>query len=112
MNIPTQMDGDMMVDANTSGMGQALGFQKSVTSMDGMNRYVYQDGLAAHNLREDSWGMMNQGGGGGGAIYSGYEGRDSAVGFGGGGIFDGMALPDMFLKQYYTQVRNLTNLRL
>uniref|UniRef100_A0A3B4V4R9 Desmoglein-3-like n=1 Tax=Seriola dumerili TaxID=41447 RepID=A0A3B4V4R9_SERDU len=39
----------------------------------------------------------------GSGFYSEFEGRESG---GGGGIYDGMALSDHFLGQYYSQVRN------
>lgn len=94
--MPTQVDGDMVnmgmgMVTQTSAMAPMAGFdvQKSVTSMDGMNGAIYQEG---------TWGMMNQQGGSG--FYSEFESREA-----GGGIYDSMALPVNFLGQYYTQVR-------
>lgn len=74
-----------------------MGIQQSVTSMDGMNGVVYQEGFESG--REGAWGMMNQQGSG---FYE-YEGRESGMA---GGMYDGMALSDHFLEQYYSQVRN------
>uniref|UniRef100_A0A3P8U339 Cadherin domain-containing protein n=1 Tax=Amphiprion percula TaxID=161767 RepID=A0A3P8U339_AMPPE len=104
LNMPTQVDGDMV----TVGMGAAkttsamspmagLGFQPSVTSMNGMNGGAIQEGFSNVN-REGMWGMNQDEGSG---FYSEYEGMDSR---GGGGIYAGIALPDHFLGQYYNQV--------
>ncbi|XP_032363606.1 LOW QUALITY PROTEIN: desmoglein-2-like [Etheostoma spectabile] len=100
LNMPTQMDGNMVnmnmgMINNTSAMA-GLDFQRSVTSMDGMNGAVYQDGFVS-GLREGSRGMAQQSGSG---FYSEFEGRESGAGR---EMYDGMALPDHFLAQYYTQ---------
>lgn len=92
------MDGDIVnvgigMASKTSAMAQ------SVTSMDGMNRTIYPGGFAS-DLRNGTWGMMNQLHGSG--FYSEFESRESG---GGEGIYDSMALPDNFLGQYYTQVK-------
>ncbi len=68
--------------------------------MNGMNIAGYQGGFSSGNMG-GTWGMMNHSSASG--FYSEFGGKESAVG---GGIFDGMALPDHFLGQYYTQVRN------
>ncbi|XP_047199070.1 desmoglein-2-like [Hippoglossus stenolepis] len=103
LNMLPQMEGDMFnmgigMVGKTSAMAPraTFDFQKSVTSMDGINR-VHQDGFAGDH-REETWGMMNQPSASG--FHSEFEGRESG---GGGGIYDGMALPDHFLEQYYTQ---------
>ncbi|XP_070765423.1 desmoglein-2.1-like [Enoplosus armatus] len=97
LNMPTQMDGNVAMGManNISAIAPMAGFdiQKSVTSMDGMNGAVYQEGY-----RDATWGMRNELNGSG--FYSGFEDRESGAG---GGIYDGMALPDHFLRQYYTQ---------
>uniref|UniRef100_A0A4W6EMK7 Cadherin domain-containing protein n=1 Tax=Lates calcarifer TaxID=8187 RepID=A0A4W6EMK7_LATCA len=92
LNMPTQMDGDRIIDMGMVG----LGLQKSVTSMNGMNRVTRGEGFASDH-REGTWGMNHLGSSG---FYSEFEGRESG---GGGGIYDGMALPDHFLAQYYTK---------
>lgn len=84
--------------------GAGIDCQKSVTSMDGMNGAMYEDSYAG-GYREDRWGMMNQVTGNG--LYSEFEGREARVG---GAMYDGMALPDHFLRQYYTQVRKKSNI--
>ncbi|XP_070689057.1 desmoglein-2.1-like [Pempheris klunzingeri] len=101
LNMPTQLDGDMvkvgmgMANNNSAIMPTAgLDFQKSVTSMDGMNGAGYQGFSSGY--REGTWGMMNQANGSG--FYSEFEGRESRIE---GGLYDGMALPDHFLAQYY-----------
>ena len=97
-----QMDGDMLnmgigMVGKTSAMAPraTFDFQRSVTSMDGF----------AGDHRAETWGMMNQPSASG--FHSEFEGRESG---GGGGFFDGMALPDHFLEQYYTQVRTGVNI--
>lgn len=60
----------------------------SVVSIDGMSGGAYQEGFSR-------WGMMNQNNGSG--FYSSRE----------SGVFDSMALPDHFLRQYYSQVRSI-----
>lgn len=104
--MPTQMDGGgVMVGKGMAGMTSAMvplaafDGQKSVTSMDGMNGGFYGDGFSLGH-REGTWGMMNQPSGSG--LYSEFQGRESSVS---GGMFDGMALPDHFLRQYYSQVK-------
>ncbi|GAA6223890.1 desmoglein-2-like [Lates japonicus] len=103
LNMPTQMDGDMInVDMGMASKTLAmnsmagLGLQKSVTSMNGMNGATYGEGFTTDH-REGTWGMNQLSGSG---FYSEFEGRESG---GGGGIYDGMALPDHFLAWYYTQ---------
>lgn len=61
---------------------------------------VYGDGYASGH-RGESWGMANQAIGSG--LYSEFDGRESRAG---GGMYEGMALPDHFLGQYYSQVSN------
>ncbi|KAE8293849.1 Desmoglein-4 Cadherin family member 13 Precursor [Larimichthys crocea] len=102
LNLPTQMDGALidMGMAKQSSMAPMGGFnfQKSVTSMDGMNGGTYHDGFTSV-YREGTFGMMNQPSGSG--FYgSGFERRESAEG---GEVYNGMALPDQFLRQYYSQ---------
>lgn len=104
MTMPTQMDGQMveMGMANkTSAMAPmaAFDYQKSVTTMDGMNGAFYPEGLSSVH-REGTMGRMNQRSGSG--FYSEFETKESG---GGGEFYDGMALPDHFLRQYYSQVR-------
>ncbi|XP_071342910.1 desmoglein-2.1-like isoform X2 [Trachinotus anak] len=92
LNMPTQIDGDIVkVDTGIGTKTSAIA--QSVTSMDGMNR-----GGFASDHREGTWGINQISGSG---FYSDFEGRESR---GGGGIYDGMALPDHFLRQYYSQV--------
>ncbi len=103
--MPTQPDGDTVnvcMAKCTSGMPPIAGLdiQKPVTSMDGMNG-AFQEGFVSGDR---TWGMMNQMSGSG---IDEYEGKESGVV---GGIYDGMALPDHFLGQYYTQVRNQLNI--
>ena len=96
-----QVDGDpvkigmgmapMMAMAPMGGMD----FNKSANSIDRMNGPVYQEG---------TWGMMNQPTASG--FYSEFESRESGVG---ADFYDGMALPDHFLEEYYTQVRINSN---
>nr|XP_046248064.1 desmoglein-2-like [Scatophagus argus] len=104
LNMPMQLD----EDTAKVGMGMAnkisamppmggLDLQKSVISIDGMNGAVYQESFS-NGHREGTWRMMNQMMGSG--FYSEVQGRESGVG---GGIYDGMALPHHFLRQYYTQ---------
>uniref|UniRef100_A0A3Q3WGM9 Cadherin domain-containing protein n=1 Tax=Mola mola TaxID=94237 RepID=A0A3Q3WGM9_MOLML len=71
---------------------------KSVTSMDGMNGAIYRGGFSS-GQGEGSWGIMNKTTGNG--LFSEFHDRESTVGR---GVFGGMALPDNFLKQYYSQV--------
>ena len=107
--MPTQVDGDMVnmgMATKTSAMAPMAGFdfERSVASMDGVNGVIYQDGFESGH-RERTWGVMNQSSVTG--YYSEFESREAG---GGGGIYDNMALPDHFLEQYYTQVRNLLNI--
>ncbi|XP_023284459.1 desmoglein-2-like [Seriola lalandi dorsalis] len=90
LNLPTQIDGDLIkVD---TGMGtKTAAMEQSVTSMDGMNG-------AGFAVDHRQWEGVNQMSGSG--FYSEFEGRESG---GGGGIYDGMALSDHFLGQYYSQ---------
>ena len=103
--MPTQMDGQMVETGmanRTSTLAPMASFdyEKSVTSMDGMNGAIYPEGFSSVH-REGTMGRMNQMSGSG--FYSEFESRESGVG---GGLYDGMALPDHFLRQYYFQVRN------
>ncbi|KAM4548234.1 desmoglein-2.1-like [Odontesthes bonariensis] len=66
-----------------------LEMQQSVTSINGYN------GVTSHT--DGMWGVNNWDGSG---IYSVSEGREVR---GGGGIYDGLALSDHFLRQYYSQ---------
>ncbi|KAF1386040.1 hypothetical protein PFLUV_G00114040 [Perca fluviatilis] len=97
LDVPTQIDGNMVnvnmgMANNTLAMVPMAGldFQRSITSMDGMNRAGYQEVFSIGH-RERGMGVMNQQGG-----------RDFYSGVG-GGMYDGIALPDHFLAQYYTQ---------
>ena len=104
MTMPTQMDGQMVETGmanRTSAMVPmaAFDYQKSVSTMDGMNGAIYPEGLSSVH-REGTMGRMNQRSGSG--FYSEFETRESG---GGGEFYDGMALPDNFLRQYYFQVR-------
>lgn len=107
--MQTQLDGDTvsmgMMAKKSSAMGPMAGldFQKSVTSMDRMNRAAYQDSFGSGH-REGTWGTMNQQSGSG--FCSEFDGRQRKQSGVGGGVHDGMALPDHFLGQYYTQVRD------
>lgn len=93
------IDMGMAKQSSMAPMG-GFDFQKSVTSMDGMNGGTYHDGFTSV-YREGTFGMMNQPSGSG--FYgSGFERRESAEG---GEVYNGMALPDHFLRQYYSQVR-------
>uniref|UniRef100_A0A3Q0QVB1 Cadherin domain-containing protein n=1 Tax=Amphilophus citrinellus TaxID=61819 RepID=A0A3Q0QVB1_AMPCI len=100
LNLPTQLDGDTI----NIGMAQkpvamaplgSFDFPQSVTSINGMNGAAYQGGH-----RRDTWGMNQQDPSG---FYSEIETRES---LGGGGAYDGIALPDHFLRQYYSQMTN------
>lgn len=97
--MPTQVDGDMVnLAPETSALAmEDFDFQTPMTAMDGT---VYQTSYAG-GQREGTLGMMSQRRASG--FYSEFENRESE----GGGIYDGMALPDHFLRQYYAQVRNL-----
>nr|XP_029135630.1 desmoglein-3-like [Labrus bergylta] len=97
ITMPTVDGGEMMKMSNQSFVNApmaSMGFQQSVASMDGMNGGGYDDGY----LRDRSWGTMTEHRGS--AHYSEFQGRGSAAG---GGRFDGMALPEHILAQYYTQ---------
>ncbi|XP_034387314.1 desmoglein-2.1 [Cyclopterus lumpus] len=96
LNMPTQIDDNLVMGNNMLVMApvEGMGFQRSVASMDGMN--AYGDGYASGH--REAWGMANQTIGSG--LYSEFDGRESRVG---GGMYDGMALPDNFLGQYYSQ---------
>lgn len=71
-------------------------FAQSVGSINRLNGANYQG-----SYRKEIWGMNQQDPSG---FYSETETRES---LGGVGLYDGMALPDHFLRQYYDQVRNL-----
>jgi len=75
--------------------GTNFEMQPSVTSINGFN------GGTSHT--DGMWGMNNWEGSG---IYSVSESREVR---GVGGIYDGIALPDHLLRQYYSQVRNQLN---
>lgn len=86
--MPTQIDGVMVgkgIAPTTSAMVPiaAFGGQKSGDGMKGCTNI-------SNGPREGTWGMIKQ-----------FKGRESS----GGGMFDGMALPDNFLRLYYIQVR-------
>lgn len=100
LNLPVQQDVNMGMAKNTFAAPPmaGMGFQKSVSSMDGMNRALYGEGFTGAR-REETWGNQPSSRG----YYSEFESRASG---GGGGMYDGMALPDHFLGQYYGQVRN------
>lgn len=106
VNIPTQIDVDgvklgMGTAGTTSAMAPMAIFDshKSVTSVDVMSRPAYEDGFSS-GYREGTWGRVSHPSGSG--LYSEFHGRESRES---GGIFNGMALPDHFLRQYYNQVR-------
>ncbi|KAM8745386.1 desmoglein-2.1-like [Acanthopagrus schlegelii] len=105
ITMPTQTDEQMvkMGMANTTSAMvpmAAFDYQKSVTTMDEMNGAIYREGFSGVH-REGTMGRMNQISGSG--FYSEFESRESGVG---GGLYDGMALPDHFLRQYYFQKAN------
>ena len=88
-----------MVNVGVGMVSKTSAMAPSVTSMDGMNMAIDQ-GQCAGDHREGTWGAMNQPCSSG--FYSEFEGREHV---GGGEIYDGMALPEHFLGQYYTRVR-------
>lgn len=100
----TAVDGDG-VKIGTAGMTSAMAplaafdGQKSVISMDGMNGAAYTERFSS-GQREGMWGAMSQPSGS--VFHSEFHGRESAID---GGMFDGICLPDRFLRQYYSQVR-------
>lgn len=101
LNLPTQLDGDVLnvAMAQKPVAMDALGsfdFAQSVGSINRLNGANYQG-----SYRKDIWGMNQQDPSG---FYSETETRES---LGGVGLYDGMALPDHFLRNYYDQVRNL-----
>ncbi|KAM7388787.1 hypothetical protein PAMP_024937 [Pampus punctatissimus] len=86
LNVPTQVGGEiinggMRVATKTFAMAPMASFdlQKSVSSMGEMNRVIYQYGFASGSCSE-------------------FESKEE-----GGRIYDSMALPDCFIRQYYTQ---------
>uniref|UniRef100_A0A3Q3WQK7 Cadherin domain-containing protein n=1 Tax=Mola mola TaxID=94237 RepID=A0A3Q3WQK7_MOLML len=103
-NYHTEGQGENTVGIGMAGITSAvapkaaLDYQKSVTSMDGMNGAIYRGGFSS-GQGEGSWGIMNKTTGNG--LFSEFHDRESTVGR---GVFGGMALPDNFLKQYYSQV--------
>lgn len=110
VNLPTQFDGDgvklgMGTACRTSATAPMAIFDshKSVASMDVMSRPPYEEAFSSSH-REGTWGRMSHPSGSG--FYSEFHGRESTEG---GGIFNGMALPDHFLRQYYSQVRSHLN---
>ncbi|XP_069378761.1 desmoglein-2.1 isoform X2 [Paralichthys olivaceus] len=101
LNMPTQVEvgmGKILAKAPVAGLDN----HKSVTSIDGINWFP-PDRLAIGH-REDTWGMINRPSVS--SFHPEIEGRESG---GRGGIYDGMALPDHFLGQYYTQKLNNGN---
>lgn len=74
--------------------------QKSVASM---NSGGFEERFAS-NHRGDTWGVINQPSGSG--FYSDFHSRESMAE---GDMFNGMALSDHFLGQYYDQV--ITNFK-
>lgn len=98
LEIPTQVDGGMgkigMGIAGTTSSMLPVAALDSAVSVDGMSGGAYQDGFFTY--QRERWGTMNQSSGS--AFYSRRE----------SGVFDGMALPDHFLRQYYNQVRIIT----
>ncbi|KAK5906714.1 hypothetical protein CesoFtcFv8_004635 [Champsocephalus esox] len=97
LNLPVQQDANMGMAKNTFAAPPmaGMGFQKSVSSMDGMNGALYGGGFTGAR-REEAWGNQPSSRG----YCSEFENRESG---GGGGMYDGMALPDHFLGQYYAQ---------
>lgn len=97
----TAVDGDAVKIGTASAAMASLPVfdgQKSVASMSGMNGGVFQQRFSSSH-KGDTWGMMSQPSGSG--FYSDFHGRESVVG---GDMFNGMALSDHFLGQYYNQV--------
>lgn len=95
--MPTQVEGDLANVATGSCAVvpvAGMNFQRSVTAMDGG---VYQEGLAA-SQRDSTMGRMGQRRASG--FYSEMESTQSMR----GGLYDGMALQDHILRQYYAQV--------
>uniref|UniRef100_A0A3P8NT17 Cadherin domain-containing protein n=1 Tax=Astatotilapia calliptera TaxID=8154 RepID=A0A3P8NT17_ASTCA len=97
LNLPTQLDGDVLnvAMAQKPVAMDALGsfdFAQSVGSINRLNGANYQG-----SYRKEIWGMNQQDPSG---FYSETETRES---LGGVGLYDGMALPDHFLRQYYDQ---------
>ncbi|KAM7410640.1 hypothetical protein PAMA_001872 [Pampus argenteus] len=81
--------------ANTVSAGMANNVSSGANnrlSMDMINGAAYEESSGFQTWGEQ-WGSS--------AAYLGFEGREAGVA--GGGIYDGMALPDHFLGQYYTQ---------
>lgn len=78
--------------------GMGLEMQQSIASM---NMSTFQ-GVSSYGHRE---GMMGMNHWEGSARYSESEGRQSRFG-GAADYFDGIAVSDSFLKQYYSKVRN------
>lgn len=104
--MPTQMDGDGVKMGMAMGMGMGMaGITSSAADMgaipvNGMNGSMVHE-VVSSGYREGAWDMMNQAARSG--LYtSEIHGRESRVG---GGIFDSMALPDQFMREYYSQVR-------
>lgn len=65
---------------------------------DQMNAGVYEEGYYG----DGAWGMSNQ--------RSGFQTQmEHMEGEMGGGFYEGMALPDHLLEQYYSQVRGHVN---
>ncbi|KAM3620644.1 uncharacterized protein V6R79_026394 [Siganus canaliculatus] len=108
LKIPTQqVDGDAVklgwAAASKAAPVAGLDSQRSFFSLDGMNRASHQESSWS-GQREMAW--MNASNGS--ALFSGFEDREA--GGGAGGLYDGMALPDHFIGQYYTQKVNSANL--
>lgn len=102
MTMPTQVDGDMLgggvgIVTKSSSMGPMAGldYGKSVTSI---NKVFYPGAASDHG--EGTWGTNHRRNSG---FHYDFDHIESGAG---GGLYDGMALSDNFLRQYYTQVRN------
>ncbi|XP_034562448.1 desmoglein-2-like [Notolabrus celidotus] len=96
ITMPTQPDGGMVIVKEKERQSQSagLGFHQPVINIDRMTGAAYGEG----HYRDSTWEMMNAHGNG---FYSTeMEHRESGVG---GGVYEGMALPDHLLLQYYTQ---------
>lgn len=106
MNMPAQVDGDMAgggmgIVSKYSSMGPIAGldYGKSVTSI---NKVFYPGAASDHG--EGTWGTTHRRNSG---FHHDFDLIESGAS---GGLYDGMALSDNFLRQYYTQVRNHLNI--
>lgn len=85
------------IAATAGGAGLMIGggqFQNSSSTMGG--GFYQSDGLMDIGYKN---GGEIIGHGNGGGFYSEYESRE------GGGAYEGIALPDHYLEEYYSQVR-------